>query len=59
MAENPDKGVCDTDLKVFGLNNLYLASNSVFPHMGPNPSTLTIVGLALRLAYHLEGRGSR
>jgi choline dehydrogenase-like flavoprotein len=56
MAETPDKGVCDPDLKVFGLDNLFLVSNSVFPHMGANPPTLTIAALALRLAAHLQGR---
>jgi choline dehydrogenase-like flavoprotein len=56
MAKSPDDGVCDTNLKVFGLENLYLVSNSVFPHMGANPPTLTIAALALRLASHLERR---
>jgi len=42
MGNSPDDGVCDPDLKVFGLSNLYLVSNSVFPHMGANPPTLTI-----------------
>ena len=56
MATNPDEGVCDPNLKVFGLDNLYLVSNSVFPHMGSNPPTLTIVALALRLAAHFEGK---
>jgi choline dehydrogenase-like flavoprotein len=56
MADNPDEGVCDPNLKVFGLDNLHLVSNSVFPHMGANPPTLTIAALALRLAAHLEGR---
>jgi choline dehydrogenase-like flavoprotein len=55
MARAPDEGVCNTNLRVFGLDNLYLASNSVFPHMGANPPTLTIAALALRLADHLEG----
>jgi len=55
MADTPDEGVCDSNLKVFGLNNLHLVSNSVFPHMGGNPPTLTIVALAMRLAAHLEG----
>jgi choline dehydrogenase-like flavoprotein len=58
MAALPDAGVCDPDLKVFGLDNLHLVSNSVFPHMGANPPTLTIIALALRLAEHLEGRAS-
>ena len=56
MAKTPDDGVCDPNLKVFGLDNLYLVSNSVFPHMSANPPTLTIAALALRLAAHLEGR---
>lgn len=56
MAKTPDQGVCDPNLKVFGLENLYLVSNSVFPHMGANPPTLAIAALALRLASHLEGR---
>ncbi len=56
MAKTPDEGVCDENLKVFGLDNLHLVSNSVFPHMASNPPTLTIVALALRLAAHLEGK---
>ncbi len=56
MGVSPDDGVCDTDLKVFGVDNLHLISNSVFPHMGANPPTLTIAALALRLASHLEGK---
>ncbi|MEE9569775.1 MAG: GMC family oxidoreductase [Candidatus Binatia bacterium] len=56
MAERPADGVCDPNLKVFGLDNLYLVSNSVFPHMGASMPTLTIVALALRLAAHLEGK---
>lgn len=56
VAKSPDDGVCDPNLRVFGLENLYLVSNSIFPHMGANLPTLTIVALALRLAVHLEGR---
>ena len=55
MAESADDGVCDPDLKVFGLDNLHLVSSSVFPHQAANPPTLTIIALALRLAAHLEG----
>ncbi len=58
MAASPDDGVVDRELKVFGTDNLYVVSNSVFPHMGANPPTLTIIALALRLAAHLEGRGA-
>jgi len=55
MAKDSDNGVCDKNLKVFGLENLYLVGNSVFPHMGSNPPTLTIAALALRLAAHFKG----
>ena len=58
MATSPDEGVCDPNLKVFGLENLHLVSNSVFPHMGANPPTLTIAALALRLAAQLEGEAA-
>ena len=59
MADNADEGVCDPDLRVFGLDNLHLVSNSVFPHMGGSPPTLTIVALAMRLAAHLERGAAR
>jgi len=56
MATTPEDGVCDTNAKVFGVDNLYLCSASVLPHMGANPPTLTIAALALRLASHLKGK---
>ncbi len=56
MGTSPDDGVCDSNQKVFGLDNLYLASSSVFPHFGAAAPTLTIAALALRLAGHLEPR---
>lgn len=56
MGASPDVGVCDTDLKIFGVDNLFLCSNSVFPHLGANPPTLTLAALALRLGAHLEDR---
>ena len=59
MAKTADDGVCDPNLKVFGLDNLHIVSNSVFPHMAANPPTLTIAALALRLADHLEGGNGR
>lgn len=55
MAASPDHGVCDSNLKAFGLENLYLASSSVFPHLAAPAPTLTIAALSLRLAAHLNG----
>jgi choline dehydrogenase-like flavoprotein len=53
MAASPDEGVVDSDGRVFGVENLYLAGASVFPSAGYANPTLTIVALALRLANHL------
>jgi choline dehydrogenase-like flavoprotein len=54
MAADERHGVVDADLKVFGTDNLYVASSSVFPTAGISNPTLTIVALALRLADHLR-----
>lgn len=53
MGKQPGQGVCNPDLRVFGVDNLYLASASAFPHQGAANPTLTTVALALRLAAHL------
>ncbi len=53
MSTSPDHGVCDEDLRVFGIKNLHLCSSSVFPHLAASPPTLTIAALALRLGSHL------
>lgn len=57
MSENADHGVVDADCRVWGTNNLYIASSSVFPTAGYANPTLTIVALAVRLAEHLKGGG--
>lgn len=56
MADSPDMGVVDKNLKVFGIDNLYLCGSSVFPTAGQANPTFSIVQLALRLADHL-GQG--
>lgn len=55
MAKTPQKGVCNENCRVHGIDNLYVAGSSVFPTVGAAPPTLTIVALALRLGDHLEG----
>lgn len=53
MASRPKEGVVDTDCRVFGTENLYVASSAVFP-TGPSYSpTFTILALARRLGQHL------
>jgi choline dehydrogenase-like flavoprotein len=57
MADNPKRGVCDANCRVYGVDNLYVAGASVFPTVGAAPPTLTIVALAVRLADHLQDEG--
>jgi choline dehydrogenase-like flavoprotein len=53
MASCPEEGVVDTNCRVFGTENLYVASSAVFP-TGPSYSpTFTILALARRLGQHL------
>lgn len=54
MATTPSEGVVDTDLRVHGLANLYVAGASVFPVAGSAPPTFTLTALAARLADHLR-----
>jgi choline dehydrogenase-like flavoprotein len=53
MAHRPEEGVVDPNCRVFGTENLYVASSAVFP-TGPSYSpTFTILALARRLGEHL------
>lgn len=56
MSAEPRDGVVDTDCRVHGVENLYVAGSSVFPSAGHANPTLTIVALAIRLAEHLRSR---
>lgn len=53
MSADPQNGVVDSNCKVFGLENLYIAGSSVFSTGGGNNPTYPLVQLALRLADHL------
>lgn len=54
MASCPRHGVVDPQLRVFGINNLFVASCSVFPTGGSSNPTLTLMMLTLRLADQLR-----
>ena len=56
MGTAPEAGVVDEDCRVYGVDNLYVASASVFPTGGHSNCTLTIMALAMRLADHLGTR---
>jgi choline dehydrogenase-like flavoprotein len=52
---DPRRGVVDGDLKLHGVDGIYVADGSVVPSsLGVNPQ-LTIMALATRLAQHLRG----
>lgn len=55
MSSTDIEGVVDKNLKVFGLNNLYICDGSVFPTSGNVNSSFTISALACRLSKYLSG----
>ncbi len=56
---DPDQAVVDANLRVHGIDNVWVSDGSVVPSpLGVNPQE-TIMALATRLAYHLLGRASR
>ena len=54
MHANPRFGVVDTQCRVHGVANLYVAGSSVFPTGGIANPTLTILALAIRLTDHFQ-----
>jgi len=53
MHDSPSQGVVDSNCKVHGMSNLYIAGSSVFPTAGANFPTITLAALAFRLAEHI------
>ena len=56
MHSDPRQGVVDSDSRIHGLENIYVAGSSVFPVSGFANPTLTITALAIRLSDHLKLR---
>ena len=54
MGSDPHSSVVDTECRIHGLRNLYVAGAAVFPTSSQANPTLTVVALALRLAAHLR-----
>jgi choline dehydrogenase-like flavoprotein len=59
MARGPRDGVVDTNCRVHGVDNLYVAGSSVFPTGGVSNPSFTLVALSIRLADHLKERFGR
>jgi hypothetical protein len=56
MSASPDDGVVDPDLRVHGVDNLYVASSATFATSSQAHSTFMIIVFAVRLASHLRDR---
>lgn len=54
IADDPDQGVVDRNLRVRGTRNLHLCSSSVFPTSSQANPTFMLGVFALRLARHLS-----
>lgn len=54
MGISKTDGVVDSNCKVFGVDNLYICSASVFRSGGYANPTYTLVCLAINLAFHLK-----
>lgn len=55
MGLNPESSVVDPDLRIHGVDNVWVAGASVFPTSGCANPTYTLVALSIRLAAHLRG----
>ncbi|MFL5909135.1 MAG: GMC family oxidoreductase [Gaiellaceae bacterium] len=53
MGSSPEESVCDSDHRVWGVPNLFVADGSVMPTQGAANPALTIMALASRLADRL------
>jgi len=53
MGTAPETSVVDAHCKLHNVDNLYIASASVFPTSSQANPTLTIVAMSLRLADHI------
>lgn len=53
MGNDPNTSVVDSNLKVHGTANLFVASCSAFPSGGSSNPTFTLMALTLRLGAHL------
>lgn len=56
MGDDPARSVVDAELRVHGMENLYVASSSVFVTSGQANSTLLAAALAVRLAQKLASK---
>jgi len=53
MAVDPRRGVVDSNCRLHGMSNVFVAGSSVFPTSGFANPTFTIIALSIRLADHI------
>jgi choline dehydrogenase-like flavoprotein len=53
MGRGPRDSVVDSNGRVHGVHNLYVAGSAIFPTSSQANPTLTVIAMALRLAEHL------
>lgn len=53
IGSNEVNGVIDSNLKVFGMSNLYVCDLSIFPNYGNSNPTFTLAAFSARLADYL------
>ena len=56
MSDDPRTGVVDSQGKVHGVGNLFVAGSSIFPTSGHANPTLMILSLAIRQADEIKRR---
>ena len=56
MSNDPRTGVVDSNCKVHGIRNLYMAGSSCFTTAGAANPTLTLIALSLRLSDHVRDK---
>ena len=56
IANSPAEGVVDSNLKLWGTNNVFICSSSVFPTSGQANPTFLLGAFAIRLAEYLTNR---
>ena len=54
IGADPERGVVDENLRVWGTANLFVCSSSAFPTSGQANPTFFLGAVALRLAHHLS-----
>ena len=56
IGSEKNKGVIDSNLKIFGCDNIYVCDLSIFPKYGNSNPTFTLCAFSVRLSQHLLQR---